>query len=143
MNHFAIIPTPLEQIQASSGLALLKGLSSGAELVLNSKSIVFEADGAVVQVIKEVLELFAAGEAVMLQPISPEMSTQEAADFLGCSRPHVVKLLERGKIPFHKVGTHRRVLRKDVLLYDQNLTQLREKALVELSAEAQRLGLGY
>ncbi len=143
MTQVAITPSSLEQRQASSSLASLRKHSSAAKLILEPNNITFAANSALVQVLTQALERFAAGEAVTVQSLSSEMSTQEVADYLSVSRPHVVKLLETGKIPFHKVGSHRRVKRQDVIQYDQKITRLREKALTELSAEAQRLGLGY
>ncbi len=141
MTQLPFTPTSQEQRQASSSLASLR--KNGAKLVLEQNNITFAANSAIVQVMTEVLERFAAGEAVVVQSLSQEMTTQEVADYMGVSRPHVVKLLETGKIPFYKVGSHRRVKRKDVIKYDQKITLLREKALAELASEAQRLGLGY
>jgi excisionase family DNA binding protein len=138
-----ITPTNLEQRQASRSLASLRKNSSGAKLVLEQNNITFAANSAVLQVVTEALERFAAGEAVVVQSLSQEMSTQEVADYIGVSRPHVVKLLEQGKMNFRKVGSHRRVKRQDVMKYDQEITHLREEALAGLAAEAQRLGLGY
>ncbi len=62
-----------------------------------------------------------------------QVTTQEAADFLGCSRPHLVKLLENGKIPFEKVGIHRRVLLEDILIFQKARDERRKKALNELA----------
>jgi len=54
-----------------------------------------------------------------------------------------VKLLEEGAIPFHKVGTHRRVYRKDVLEYKARQRKEAEEAMQNLADQAQELGLGY
>ena len=77
-----------------------------------------------------------------LIPIDAEMTTQEAADYLNVSRPHLVKLLEAGDIKFHKVGSHRRV-RFKMRTYKEQAAAGRAKALDELAAQAQELGLGY
>jgi excisionase family DNA binding protein len=81
--------------------------------------------------------------ALFLSYNNENIGTQQAADLLNVSRPHIVSLLEKGEIPFHKVGTHRRIHLKDLITYDKKIKKNRTDKLDFLADQAQELNLGY
>lgn len=83
-----------------------------------------------------IVDALSAGHGVSVVPTDAQLTTQQAADHLGISRPTLVKLLEQGDIPFTKVGRHRRVKLQDLIEYEASARQARRRTLDELTAEA-------
>lgn len=97
----------------------------------------------VLRLFADLLGSLAQGKAVTIMPKDIDVTTQEAAMFLNVSRPYLVRLLDEGKIPFHKVGTHRRIRFEDVVAYKDARQGLAQSALQELVDQAQELDMGY
>lgn len=95
------------------------------------------------ELLVEILGQMANGNEVAVLPTEGELTTQEAADLLGVSRPHLVSLLAGGKIPHRLVGTHRRIRVADVMAYKASRYVEQRAALDELTREAQEQGFGY
>jgi excisionase family DNA binding protein len=129
--------------EASRRLATLPAPT--ARLEIHSAREAVEIPAAVLPLLRQLLDHIAAGHpvAIVEDEAEAELSTQQAANSLGVSRPFLVALLERGAIPFRKVGAHRRVRVRDLLDYKRNDQAERLGALDELAAQAQELGLGY
>lgn len=95
------------------------------------------------RLLAHILSQMAQGNSVTLTPVQAELSTNQAADLLNVSRTFLIQLLDKGEIPFHRVGTHRRVLRDDVMQYKNEVKGKRREALKELVDQAQELKMGY
>lgn len=91
----------------------------------------------------EILSELAVGNAVKVVPIHAELTTQEGADMLNVSRPHLVKLLDNGVLPHTKTGRHRRIKFTDLMAYKEQRDRTSRDAMDELAAQAQALGMGY
>jgi excisionase family DNA binding protein len=122
--------------ESDSPLVLRVSTHGGEETVVSVPATAFKLLGLI-------LNEMAKGNAIALFPVHAELTTQQAAELLGVSRPFIVEQLEKGNIPYRKVGTHRRVLFQDLMEYKRSMDHKRLESLDELAAEAQRLDLGY
>ena len=93
--------------------------------------------------LRDLLVEMAQGNAVTIVPTHAELTTQEAANILNVSRPHLVKLLEEGAIPFSKTGTHRRIRYQDLMAYRDHRDHESKEALDQLVSQAQEHDMGY
>jgi excisionase family DNA binding protein len=88
-----------------------------------------------------ILKAMSQGKTVSIVPMAAEVTTQKAAEILGCSRPHFIKLLEEGKISYSKIGKHRRIKFEDVLKYKNQMKQDQKNLLIEIMNNDEDLGL--
>lgn len=89
----------------------------------------------------DILKTMSQGKPFSLVPVATEITTQMAAEMLGCSRPHLVKLLEDGEIDFVKVGKHRRVKFEDVMNYKKKMKKSQKQHLIDIMKYDEELGL--
>lgn len=144
MNELSLaerLPTDEEVSQASAALeALSKGLQPSGDLPItvmrSGLSTEISLPPSIGAAMLDLLGHIARGEMVTFVPYGAELTTQKAADLLNVSRPHLTKLLQRGEIPFHKVGSHRRVRAEDLMAYKARRDAARAAALDRL----QKLG---
>lgn len=93
------------------------------------------------RLLAKILKEISRGNPVSIVPIATEMTTQAAAEILGCSRPHFVKLLEEGKIPYTKIGKHRRIKYEDVVTFRKEMKARQRKKIQELMQLDEESGL--
>ncbi len=96
----------------------------------------------VLTLLQQLLAVLASGDAVSIVPVQKELTTQQAANLLNVSRQYLVQLLDEGKIPFHRTGTHRRVYTQDVLEFRTRRKAERRANLAEMMQDTQAAG-GY
>jgi excisionase family DNA binding protein len=150
-------PTTLQPLPTDADIALARESGRVLSAVLKTRAEtqqidIRDDDGTVrtvsiptsaLRLLLDVLAEIGQGNAVSVIPIHALLTTQEAADILNVSRPFLVQLLEKGDIPFHKVGTHRRVRYEHVIAYKNAIDSKRRETLDALAAQAQELGMGY
>jgi excisionase family DNA binding protein len=124
---------------SSHQLAQLKSHELSFEL--NGETITLPASALLI--LQRALAEIAQGHAVALTALETQLTTQQAADLIGVSRPYLIKQLEAGELAFSLVGSHRRIALEAVLAFKLQLDQARESALRQLVEQAQELRMGY
>jgi excisionase family DNA binding protein len=95
----------------------------------------------VAEMFAAVLSALASGKGVRVMPLDAELTTQQAADALNVSRPYLIGLLDEGRIPYRRVGRHRRVRFEDLMSYKREDDRRRHDAASALAQLGQELGL--
>ncbi|HZP55069.1 excisionase family DNA-binding protein [Actinocrinis sp.] len=124
-------------------------LASLARLNLRGRHLRLVVDGGepvdvpepVVEALAEVISVMRQGRAVAVVPQNTQLTTGEAAQLLGVTRPTVVKLMEDGVLPFERPNSSRRVALRDVLAYTERRTRARREALDQMTAELADAGV--
>lgn len=114
--------------QQAAGDATLKVIDRDA-----GQPVAITLTPAMSDLLLDLLRQIGSGHAVTLVPIREMLTTQQAADILNVSRPHLIKLLERNDIPHTMTGRHRRVRAEDVFAYKVRRDAARAAALGELA----------
>ena len=139
-----IVPsTDDSRIAKRSSETLSRYVSHNLSVRVGASNDEIELPENAVRLLVDILSNMAEGNAVTLIPVHAELTTKQAADVIGVSRPFLIRLLEEGVIPYRKVGTHRRITFEDVQAYRKRVTKERENALNQLVEEAQHLDMGY
>jgi excisionase family DNA binding protein len=112
-------------------------------VVLGADGNDIELPASALEALRMVVDAMSHGQAVTLIPHAKDLTSQEAAGILHVSRPHLIKLLDRGELPFHRVGTHRRIKIEDALAYRERRDAERRAALTELTRLSEELPGGY
>ena len=89
----------------------------------------------------EILKAMGEGKPISIVPVATEVTTQKAAEILGCSRPHLIKLLEEGEIEFTKVGKHRRIMFEDIIKFKKDMKEKQKKHIIDIMNSDEEIGL--
>lgn len=133
------LPTEEEVTNAADAAAVLASARAedGALVVGGSNTNPISLATAIADLVIDLLRHIANGDMVTLVPIGAMLTTQQAADILNVSRPYLSKLLKNGDIPYIPVGSHRRVMHKDLMAYKKKRDALRTKVLDDLAQRGQ------
>lgn len=116
-------PSEVESEQARHALEALRGISLDAEafdITIPGTAGPISVPRAALEPLREVLANLAAGRGVTVVHANAELTTQQAAELLGVSRPHLIKLLHEGRIRYRLVGRHRRILASSLLEFHRS-----------------------
>jgi len=144
-RHIFEIPNDQEAKLAADSSRILAACSGHGDtatlrLIDDEKDITVPVKA--IHMLADILNQMAQGNAVSIVPIHVELTTQQAADMLNVSRPYLIKnILDTGKMAYHKSGTRRKILYKDLLAYKNKDLEERKALMAELAKQAQELGI--
>ena len=132
-------PVTLPESDEAQLLELNRMLQLETPALVGANGERLELPNAVFRLLKEIVRNMQLGRAIVLIPENQQLTTQRAADLLGVSRPHLIKLLESEELPYHKVGSHRRIYLKNLLAYQKRRDVERKAALDRIAKEVRKL----
>ena len=138
------VPTPEEQGHLISFVEAMRERGQDVQpqpVVVTAAGERYELTTGMADMLVNLLRILANGQAVTIVPRHRLLTTQEAADLLNISRPTLIKILERGDVPYEMRGRHRRIRLDDLLAYQVKLHEQRAEALDEMTRSAQEEGL--
>lgn len=140
-----LVADEAEAVIARAAAEKLKAVAEARQdikvVVKDNPKIVVPLPARAVELIFRVLESMGQRVPISVIPHEAELTTQQAADYLNVSRPHLISLLDKGEIDHRMVGRHRRVRFGALLDYERKSREHRKAALEEMAAEARRLNL--
>ncbi|AZB32145.1 helix-turn-helix domain-containing protein [Chryseobacterium balustinum] len=139
-------PTKVEQKSAQLSYAALAAAlehidKEETEIEIEETQDKIVLPSRALQLLGDILKAMSEGKPISIVPVATEVTTQKAAEILGCSRPHLVKLLEEGSIAFTKVGKHRRIKFEDVIRYQNQMKKEQKKHLIDMMNADEEDGL--
>ena len=139
-------PSKLEQKIASESYSALASVieqlhSEQPEIEIEETSEKIKIPLSALKLLGEILKAMGQGKLISIVPIATEVTTQTAAEMIGCSRPHLVKLLEEGQIAYTKVGKHRRIKFEDVMNYRNQLKHQQKQNIIDIMNLDEETGL--
>ena len=134
-------PIALPESEGMQIRELNRMLQGGTPALVGAGGEKLKLPDAVFRLLKDIVRNMQLGRAIILIPENQQLTTQRAADLLGVSRPHLIKLLEAGELPYHKAGSHRRIYLRDLVGYQKRRDAERKRALDRIAKEAYEAGL--
>ena len=143
MQALTITPPTARDTQLAQASSTTFAQLPPGEITVEIKGEMVTLPSSAVSLLQRILSELAQGHVIALTSLEAQLTTQEVADLIGVSRPHLIQRLESGELAFHMVGTHRRIKLEDVLAFKAKLDHARDDALRELVEQAQELKMGY
>ncbi len=139
-------PSKIDQKIASESYETLNSIikkfdSELLEIEIQETSEKIKIPVSALKFLGDILKAMSQGKLISIVPIATEVTTQAAAEILGCSRPYLVKLLEDGKIEYTKIGKHRRIKFDDILKYKTQMKEVQKGHIIDIMNGDEEIGL--